>query len=114
MKLVIDRSRWLRNVSKSELSCLIRRSDGKMCCLGFYGCALGFNPVMMENYGSPESQLLLDWPRWMLEVGDKTINSKDTRRLMTLNDDLGDEQGITEIFAKHGVEVIFVDGGGNA
>lgn len=109
MKLVIDRSRWLRNVTQTdELSYLIRPSDNKMCCLGFYGCALGLNPNMMRGYVSPASQPLLVWPDWLVEPFNE--NSEDATQLMKINDTLADEQQIIEIFARHGVEVTFTDG----
>jgi hypothetical protein len=40
MKLTISRAQWLRGEG-SEASYLLRESDGKMCCLGFYALACG-------------------------------------------------------------------------
>lgn len=52
MKLVIDRSKWLRGEGW-EQSALLRRSDEKMCCLGFLGEACGVSRISMLGKGSP-------------------------------------------------------------
>ena len=39
----IDRKRWLRGEG-GRVSSLLRPSDGKMCCMGFYCLVMGLSP----------------------------------------------------------------------
>lgn len=52
MKLVIDRSKWLRGEG-SEKSFLLRSTDGKMCCLGFFGLACGLTAERITDVDAP-------------------------------------------------------------
>ena len=54
MKFEIDRKRWLRGEGPS-LSALLRKSDGKMCCLGFKAKALGIADADITDKGHPRS-----------------------------------------------------------
>jgi hypothetical protein len=109
MKLVIDRSKWLRGEG-SSVSSLLRSRDGKMCCLGFFAKALGYPDACLRELGLM-SEFNDMAPDWLLErdCGVRVENS-----LTAVNDaphfsDFMREAFIKETFAKHGVEVEFVD-----
>lgn len=57
-KLVIDRQRWLRGEGGGS-SALLRPSDCKMCCLGFYCLLEGLDEEQIKNIGMP-SELILE------------------------------------------------------
>jgi hypothetical protein len=122
MELVIDRSKWLRGEGGTQ-SYLMRRYDGKMCCLGFYCLACGLTERQIIDIQSPNTLMIgmnFDRPNllkdthgsWLIHTHDTAI-SKVAADLMDLNDDqrLSEhkrEQAITEIFARHDVTVTFV------
>lgn len=130
MKLEINRAEWLRG-EKHE-SCLLRDIDGKRCCLGIYGRALGIPDHVMLDAGQPErpkedeedpsdpddlactgkSEL---WPDWLAIAVGTPDRPTDEWRLISTNDDpdmSGEEREkmIASLFARHDVEVTFVDG----
>lgn len=49
---VIKKSRWYRGKGGVQ-SVLLRREDGKMCCLGFDCLRRGLNPKQIEGVPSP-------------------------------------------------------------
>jgi hypothetical protein len=114
MKLVIDRTKWLRGTD----SCL-RDGDGKMCCLGFFGLACGIAPDALLDNANPQD---IDdgaaklWPEWLAyyseEVG-RWVDRMPAGTLVDINDGRGvddawREAAIAETFAQHAVEVEFV------
>lgn len=115
MTLTIVRSKWLHGEGglKSEL---LRESDGKMCCLGFYGIACGIAPKDILGVGEPESadeyndaDYRHNWPHWLFEdsgcgalIGRNDSSDPKYR-------DAQREADIARLFAKHGVTVVFVD-----
>jgi len=116
MKLVIDRSRWIRGLDP-RASYLIRREDQKMCCLGFYGLACGvpseellgkFSPNDSKTFAALQPWLISEWSAL------EGMLSASCNNLMRYNDsilyDSNREKLITLEFAKHGVEVEFIDG----
>ena len=113
MKLIIDRTKWLRGEGAS-VSYLLREQDQKMCCLGFYSIGCGLKPSEIKNVQAPEFRSEYEW---LFELFDLRIEdfSQDCYLLMKTNDqDCGiDEEAreriITEVFAKHGVEVEFIN-----
>lgn len=123
MKLVIDRSTWLRGEEDAGL--LLREADGRRCCLGFLGVSCGIDDDAMASIGCPREVASTEWPAWLVtseetedEYGDAELRRHDSAtadRLMAINDD-GDlseperEKRLAAIFAKHDVEVEFVDG----
>lgn len=50
--VVIDRRRWLRGEGP-DASRLLRKTDGKMCCLGFVCEAVGVSAERLVNRGTP-------------------------------------------------------------
>jgi hypothetical protein len=102
--LVIERERWLRGEGHGR-SQLLRKRDGKMCCLGFFGLACGLDASQLEGNGDPVDARSDKWPEWARE------NGPDISKLIVTNDDIGDladrESSIASIFARHGVTVIF-------
>jgi hypothetical protein len=116
MKLVIDRSKWLRGEG-AEDSYLFRPSDGKMCCLGFYGSACKLNTEQMAARGTPYNVSEPDktWTasaHWLFNSAFSDASST-CFRLMEANDNEElpaeeREEDIIRLFAEHGVEVEFV------
>lgn len=128
MKLIVDRTKWLRGEG-SDVSRLLRPSDGKMCCLGFVCLAFGMNAQSITNVATPSSvadakRIGLnkdhsDVPealRWLLKerAGESIRDSDDCAELMRCNDLIVEsnewrEAGITKIFKDHDIEVEFVN-----
>lgn len=117
MQFVIDRFTWLRGEGTCR-SFLLRREDGKKCCLGFYLLACGMTPEQIEHKESPSSvRNLPEEARWLIQSdqSDQSWASDDADDLMFVNDAMigfkskQREQRIARIFAKHGVDVKFVD-----
>lgn len=80
----LSREVWLRG---DELeSKLYRPRDGKMCCLGVYLEACGFEKVDMADIATPLMMQLGELPSWLLE-GTRDISSKDVTALMRVNDE---------------------------
>lgn len=114
--LVIDRDRWLRGGVSA--TCLLNR-NGKMCCLGFYALALGFQEEHVIEVPQPCEVGKVDtakFPAWLVRDFEMTGAGSD---LMNANDALGGEvkdekkreKEIRALFKKHGgVTVRFVDG----
>lgn len=112
MKLVIDRSRWLRGEGDED-SFLLRPRDCRMCCLGFFGRALGAAEETINDHEAPYFARGVNWPEWVF-TADRRGHTGDIRALMDINDDesLGEsirESRIAEIFARHGITVEFVN-----
>lgn len=116
--LVIDRSKWLRGKRNGRLL----RDDGMMCCLGFLGVSCGIAPEQMLGLMRPDSEAVATapWPEWLMspnqtagwDGGERC--SAEAELLMGRNDDDDIEEAererlVAAVFAKHGVEVRFVD-----
>jgi hypothetical protein len=120
MKFTIDRSKWLRGEG-SYASKLLRGSDGKMCCLGQLGLACGLTAEEITNKGSPYQvggiSARETWSRQVKEAGLLfTIDDMSPYcfELMEVNDetDANDdyrEGRLTDLFAKMGIEVEFIN-----
>lgn len=128
-ELVIDRTRWYRGQSDIK-SRLLRSSDMKMCCLGFYSLACGLKEENIKNVAFPSSiRLRSMYPdshkpvpipiemRW-LEVGPGGVLDSDHRELETIIGQINDysylneatrEQKLTELFAANNVKVTFIN-----
>jgi hypothetical protein len=110
-ELVIDRKRWLRG--EDEDSRLLRPSDKKMCCLGFYLCDLGVSADDVSGLHAPcEVGTLPSEGAWLLDVTNPRHNGHDCVELMETNDteaikESYREKKIASIFAKHDVKVTF-------
>jgi hypothetical protein len=114
----IKRSAWLRG--DPENSRLLRASDGKKCCLGFYCLAVGVPKKAVRATTSPARPnvhpiLPLD-AKWLVNRHNRPLwpkASPDCYDLMRVNDDpyINDaerEKEIRRLFAKHDVRVKFV------
>jgi len=112
MKLIIDRSRWLRGESESYL---FRPRDNKMCCLGFYGKACGLSEEQMSHQAFPsEVEGYMTKAPWLAKGADELRSVSDFLMLANDSKSLSEsdrEKKIADIFAQHGVEVEFIDGG---
>lgn len=122
MILTIDRKLWLRGEG-AEKSALLRKDDGKMCCLGFYGLACGIPTEDLADKKQPNELKGVPntpYPEWLTHnyVGDldkKQYSGVSTAccSLMRVNDarsitDEAREAEITVLFAQHDVQVEFV------
>lgn len=106
--LVIDRERWIRGYSTMPL--LLRKDDGKMCCLGFLAKACGADDLQIQGITSPQHTKFIEWPTEILIDGS---NSLLTQFLMAINDDVSllendRESKIVDLMTKIGVTVTFV------
>jgi len=81
MIVKIDRSRWLRGEPKS---CLLRATDHKMCCMGFYALQTGHKPKEISGLGVLED---LDWEGRSLTRPDLVL-SHMVDEVYRINDDL--------------------------
>ena len=125
MKFTVKRSLWLRGEGSTHHngSFLLRKVDGKMCCLGFLGLACGYTQDQISGITSPAglaangigdamypSKLQSYKPGRRLGHG----YSPEADELMGINDDVtmkdhDREARLTERFKMIGVEVEFVD-----
>jgi hypothetical protein len=131
MKLTIQRSKWYRGNEGTHSRLLISEAAPptqrlKMCCLGFLAKALGASDDDIVNQTEPENcpSVFKAGAPWLLyEEGERIlINSEDAHTLIKLNDiplhnrercllnsEEEREREISAIFAKHDVQVKFVD-----
>lgn len=131
---IIDRKTWLRGEGLS-FSFMLRYSDRKRCCLGFYCQSLGVSDDDMLGVGQPNllppliQEKLGFYDSWFFEPQSHVfswppMSSKEIQDLIRINDKLvGDqvtqdntlmtekyrEKRIKEIFAEHGVTVKFIN-----
>lgn len=118
MEFTIERSRWYRGQGGHE-SALLRKEDSLRCCLGFYGEACGVpdyemldisTPFEVKNNVDDEFPIQMEW----LIHKDGIENSQDCLALVHINDashlpESEREAQITEIFARNGHTVTFVN-----
>lgn len=82
MKVKINRDTWLRGQGGSE-SYLRRKSDEKMCCLGFAAFECGVELSDIVDHRTPyDFEVGYNWPV------PPTWNGGGYERLMNINDDL--------------------------
>lgn len=118
-EFTIDRKVWLRG--EPGCSYLLREIDGKRCCIGIFLSACGVPDELLEGQGSPgglmrsHPDLVATVPDWLFETRyDYDYgNSPRAQSLMGVNDDnstpdWNKELFITEMFAEHGVKVVFL------
>ena len=121
MKFIIDRLMWDRDDEQKTIY-LKHPETGKMCCVGFYLCALGLPPQILEGKVSPQElpQRLIGelWPNTFfraLFAIEKTPMKHDSEwglQLTITNDteDLRDrESRLINQFSEQGVEVEFIN-----
>ena len=119
---VIERARWLRGEGRTA-SWLLRASDGRMCCLGFYGAACGLSRVELlgvRDFCGPSAAPVRQRPHmaWLLDAsvypGSTVAQERMAQeRLVNANDDPSlpeatREAQITALFAEQGIAVTFV------
>lgn len=118
-KLIIDRNEWLRGEG-SDASYLLRATDGKMCCLGIYALSCGLTKDMIRSCRAPTSvsrSVLFDngpTPRSLFEEKAPWLfdDSEEVAELIDINDEgckSTREANLAAIFARHGVEVEFIN-----
>lgn len=108
--LFIDRSRWLRGDGNGQL---LRRRDGKMCCLGFECLRRGVSPDLIAGFDMPR-ELDVDHKLLAGLIEGCGNDSRIARDLAGVNDrtSLSEPEREAEIIAgfwELGVAVKFVD-----
>ena len=111
MKLIIDRKEWYRGEGIEESKLL--RTDGRRCCIGILGRAVGIPDHLLLSIGGVGStthhqEAANKWPAWCQSDGG------DIRCAYGLNDrlDLSEkerERQLTELFARNDIEVEFIN-----
>lgn len=130
MKVIVDRSRWLRGEG-GECSSLQRDCDGKRCCLGFACLAAGATEDQIAGFGDPGDADVMHMGPWKIGhdhvdgnyavryavlindacVGIPPLGTAPQRDLYEpIVDDADREARLIRIFASQGVELEFVDG----
>lgn len=120
-QLQIDRNIWLRGEG-FQVSRLLRSSDKKRCCLGIALGSEGIPDVLLQDVGSPVALarncgLTMPQPyQWLMDWHDDSSarHSTDATTAMETNDDRNlsaqvREDRLTEIFARNGIEVTFIN-----
>lgn len=118
MELIIDRKTWYRGMGASGSALL--RDDGTRCCVGFFGAACGVpDEQLLDVQIAAKVKCGADrFPRWALEKSHdsmaETNHLTDIAQLYEINDDTylsgaKREWIIIKIFARHDVQVRFVD-----
>lgn len=116
MKFTVEKKTWLRGEGCSE-SYLLREDDGKRCCLGFYGQALGIDDADLISAPAPSDMAdqYKTWGELLRPAPYKSCGYEPSivcTELMIANDDedMSDnerEKHIEELFGRIGVEVEF-------
>lgn len=116
-KLVIDRRKWLRGEGVTT-SRLLRRSDQKQCCVGFYLEACGVSREVLLGNGAAHSpsvsEVLPEEAGWLVINAYGVKNGTEAaKQLYTKNDDIlineeEREAAIYELFLKYDVEIEFI------
>jgi hypothetical protein len=114
MELIIDRKIWLRGEGSDD-SYLLRNSDNKQCCVGFLCEALGIDRETLKGKKVADR---FEVPKWMTErwgpekmIGECPLDiqvayeTNDSTKLTEAER----EARIAEIFARHDIQVKFID-----
>lgn len=134
-ELVVDRKRWYRGKGNIR-SRLLRPEDNQMCCLGFYGLSCGLKEENIIDVGFPsqvrtgqrhgvdKSHKPVPLPKemhWLEETISKQIGEDSSvfeeeveRTIGEINDneeidEETRERLLTEEFAKHNINVTFIN-----
>lgn len=113
-EFTIKRSEWLRG--EMDESYLLRASDRKRCCIGFYLSACGIDDIDLLAKRSPHDLSSIMGKHWLLHkhTNGEIHDSDKCSNLIISNDaetftQKQREQQIVEIFAEQGIEASFVD-----
>lgn len=114
MNLTIDRTKWLRGEPSGD-SFLLRKRDGKMCCLGILGCEIGYSLESLLGIHAPDDvedkklfykQGLLTRSNVITKVCDELMEANDSEYYV---DEIIREDKIASLMKKIDVEVSFVN-----
>jgi hypothetical protein len=114
MKLIIDRKIWLRGEGIED-SYLLRSKDGKKCCIGILCSTLGVPDNELFNKRGAQRLINFELPAWLGPVtANNFMTELDIFRAYDANDQIGlpedeREKLVAEIFARHDIEVEFVN-----
>lgn len=118
LKVVIDRSRWLRMTPDADegYQPVLLNEEGHMCCLGFCLAAAGVGERRLIGKAYPNA-VYIKTPlpksvRFLVQPYDKGFKTESL--FTSINDDeklteAERESRLTEEFARRGVDVTFVD-----
>jgi hypothetical protein len=107
MKVIVDRTKWLRGQYGQYDSYLLREHDGKMCCLGFRCEQLGVSRDDLKGKEMPESvEEWLPEDDWTIAGAGKVAEVNDSR---AFDGDAEREAQLIELFAAQGDELVFVN-----
>lgn len=120
-KLVIDRQKWYRGNQNNDPTCgegskLLRRTDGKMCCLGFDAVACGIDSRTIEGVGFLDHFTIAceNFKKLLPHHFDKYgARSQFVAEAAAINDDRGipdenKEARLKTLFAEQNIELEFV------
>ena len=120
LKVEVDRRTWLRGEGSRD-SFLLRRSDGKMCCLGSVALALGYTQDQIRGYTTPSA--LTDVTKFVdtgfvfkesTEAGPAPTQTchdmmKDNDSQNPSYKDSEREEDLTRFAKKLGIELVFIN-----
>lgn len=120
MNLIIDRNVWLRGDPCSSALLTVIGGCRRQCCVGIYLTALGLSDDALRYHGTATSVVpagtVAGWLVHTVIRGhcEGTVGSDDAYQLYSENDrvelaEVVREQRIASVFAKHGVEVEFIN-----
>ncbi len=121
IKFTVKRSNWYRGQPAEidengerfhygEGSCLLRPSDGEMCCLGFLARRLGFKAEHIEGFSVPSS---IEYYSESYDQ-ERFVESTSWHEIVVTNDndlilETEREKSLTRLFSEKGYQVEFVD-----
>lgn len=114
-KFTVKRSKWLRGIGPDD-SYLYNTESKKMCCLGFFACAVGHTKKQIADVADPyEVKNTKFPPELVMKVDDhERINTEICKDLMEINDstsisDAERESELKTTFRKAKITVSFED-----
>lgn len=119
MKFIINRSTWLRGEGTYN-SYLLRKTDGKMCCLGQIALQCGADRNKILQYTAPYQGISKLFDNLSLVVRNVGTDEENWNIKSWIgdamgindNDDIEDsvrEYDLVDLFGKHGYKLEFVD-----
>lgn len=111
MTFTVQRHCWRRGVDDDDT--LLFDGDN-YCVFGFYGLGMGLDDEQLIGAQGPMDLPYQNWPKWIRPENEKDFHSSAVEQIIKVNDDalLTDaerEAKLTELFAKHGDMVTFID-----
>lgn len=109
-EFTVDRRTWLRGEGFS--SRLLRKTDGKMCCMGSYCLARGLKPEEIEDVASVNSAVdtytdsrMMGWEGALINSKCRVYGVNDT----PTTDDVTREKQLAAALEPFGVDIKFIN-----